>query len=189
MNRHLNNTLHLKLRNVGRHTALKLSPHIVFVFLSDPSALLDRTILFCHTLGGDWGTVSQRGTEVRLWPDTLHRWKDIPLKAFLREAGLFTFPPVTVCLMKKKKKRLPPGLLSLGNNAQKKAFLLYFLLYLFPFHVPAPVFRFLRNRTSEAYLESGYLIYQSGSISSVLLKFGSIALSKLIILVIWRERE
>lgn len=114
------NTLHLKLRNVGRHTALKLSPHIVFVFLSDPSALLDRTILFCHTLGGDWGTVSQRGTEVRLWPDTLHRWKDIPLKAFLREAGLFTFPPVTVRLMKKKKKDCLLGFWVLVTMLKKK---------------------------------------------------------------------
>lgn len=89
----------------------------------------------------------------------------------------------------KKNKTLPPGLLSLGSNAQRKAFVLYFLLYPFPFHVPAPVFRFLRSRTSEAYLESGYLIYQSGSMSSVLLKFGSIAFSKLIIPVIWHERE
>lgn len=112
-----------------------------------------------------------------------------PFKSLLMGSRLIYISSSDSSFDEKKKKRLPPGLLSLGNNAQKKAFLLYFLLYLFPFHVPAPVFRFLRNRTSEAYLESGYLIYQSGSISSVLLKFGSIALSKLIILVIWRERE
>lgn len=124
------NTLHLKLRNVGRHTALKLSPHIVFVFLPNPSALLDRTIQsipFQSIAILREGTGGQLVKEVQRWDCGLIPCTD----------GFFFFyisSSDSLFDEKEKKKRLCLlGFWVLVTMLKKKAFLLYFLLYLFIF--------------------------------------------------------
>lgn len=128
--------------------------------------------------------VSQRGIEMGLWPCILPRWKGIHLNnCFLWEGSHVSFSD---SLFDMKHRTLPPGLLILGGNTPSKTLFLYFLLCIFLSHVPANGLGFF---TPEALHQSGYLVYQSWFMSSIFLKFGSIAFSKLIIAVISHERE